>query len=401
MGITTDNVEEKRQKMLALEAALNGDLLERYKEVHTMVLALASRRHHFQIGPPGTAKSLGVSRLVLYIGGLGEQDYFHWLLTKHTLPDELFGPPNLEDMVERHKFKRSTAYKLPVAKIAFLDEIFKGNSAILNANLTIMNERKFFDDERPRQVDLACVFSASNELPSGDELNALFDRLHFRHDISPIKDTGNWLRMMDLDLDPNPDPVINWDEVLEIQEYIPTIEISDEANQAMKTLKEGLKDDGIFPTDRRWRDSRDIIRAEAFLNGRTTAIVEDLNPLAHVLWSNPNQIKTVNKAVMTLAAPLDRKANELLENVEELALEWRQQSTEHRDDSHVVTNVGLEINDKLVDCKNRWRKLHKKFTETGRNTEILKDIAQRVQTLTLAIAQGAFAIPVRDDEDDD
>jgi len=45
--------------------------------------------------------------------------------------------------LERDIYSRKVDGFLPTAKIAFLDEIFKANSAILNSLLTILNEKKF------------------------------------------------------------------------------------------------------------------------------------------------------------------------------------------------------------------------------------------------------------------
>jgi MoxR-like ATPase len=63
-----------------------------------------------------------------------------------------------------------------MARLAFLDEIFKSNSAILNILLTIINEKKFYQDGRPQPVRLRVLFAATNEVPEHGELSALKDR---------------------------------------------------------------------------------------------------------------------------------------------------------------------------------------------------------------------------------
>jgi MoxR-like ATPase len=60
--------------------------------------------------------------------------------------------------------------------VAFLDEIFKANSAILNSLLTILNERRFDNGKSRQVIPLLAVVAASNELPESEELDALYDR---------------------------------------------------------------------------------------------------------------------------------------------------------------------------------------------------------------------------------
>ena len=46
---------------------------------------------------------------------------------------------------------------LPTAEVAFIDEIFKANSAILNALLTLLNERLFDNGYQRITVPLLCL----------------------------------------------------------------------------------------------------------------------------------------------------------------------------------------------------------------------------------------------------
>ncbi len=81
---------------------------------------------------------------------------------------------------------RQTAGYLPTAEVAFIDEIFKANSAILNALLTILNERLFDNGNQRLQAPLLCLVGASNELPESEELDALYDRFLVRRTVAQV-----------------------------------------------------------------------------------------------------------------------------------------------------------------------------------------------------------------------
>ncbi|HIQ13739.1 MAG TPA: hypothetical protein EYH44_05110 [Thermoprotei archaeon] len=65
------------------------------------------------------------------------------------------------------EYRRITANKLPEAEIAFIDEIFKANSAILNSMLSIIKERIYHDGGIAVKVPLNTLIAASNENAGG------------------------------------------------------------------------------------------------------------------------------------------------------------------------------------------------------------------------------------------
>jgi MoxR-like ATPase len=107
--------------------------------------------------------------------------YFEYLLTPFTEPGELFGFYDPSKLTNEGRLERIHADSMmQSAHVVFLDEVFKGSSAILNALLSFMSERAFYDRGRRHSVPLQCLFAATNELPDSDELQAIWDRFTLR-----------------------------------------------------------------------------------------------------------------------------------------------------------------------------------------------------------------------------
>ena len=149
-----------------------------------VILSAASGEPLLLIGPPGTAKSMLIKTFCDLVGVDREGSasrYFEYLLTPFTEPGELFGFYDPSKLTREGTLERIHAEAMMQnAHVVFLDEVFKGSSAILNALLSFMNERAFYDRGRRQRVPLQCLFAATNELPDSDELQAIWDRFTLR-----------------------------------------------------------------------------------------------------------------------------------------------------------------------------------------------------------------------------
>jgi MoxR-like ATPase len=96
------------------------------------------------------------------------------------------------------------------------------------------------------------------------------------------------------------------------------IVIPDEVFVALVNLREILKKESIIASDRRYKQSLSLIRANAYLSGRPQASVEDLALLKDVLWSQPSEYKTVRKLVLTTVNPTLSQVQELLDMAQEV-----------------------------------------------------------------------------------
>ena len=187
---TTNNNLKLHDRIKALRDALSEGLYEKEEAVRLALLTAIAGESIFFLGNPGCAKSMIARRIVKAFKADGDDKvkYFETLLNAYTTPDEVFGNVSLKGLngelpecKDKEVYRRLTEGMLPEADIAFLDEIWKANSTILNSLLTIVNERKFHNGNEVKDVPLKALFTASNELPAkGQGLEALYDRLILR-----------------------------------------------------------------------------------------------------------------------------------------------------------------------------------------------------------------------------
>src|SRR6516162_3520452 len=169
-----DEAESLRTRLNRFRTSLGRFFVKKQDLIDLMLVAAVAQEPLLLVGPPGTAKSDLVLKFKDALG-LAEEDYFEYMLTRFTEPSEIIGPIDINQLREGRYIRREQG-KLPTARLAFLDEIFKSNSAILNILLTIINERKFYQDGVPQPVRLRVLFAATNEIPEQSELGALKDR---------------------------------------------------------------------------------------------------------------------------------------------------------------------------------------------------------------------------------
>ena len=105
-----------QQKLQALLQQLNTGLVERESILKTTLLAVLAGENPVLIGPPGTGKSLMARRIADALAQ-DSSDYFEYLLTKFSTPEELFGPLSITEL-KADRFKRNTAGYLPTVKLA-------------------------------------------------------------------------------------------------------------------------------------------------------------------------------------------------------------------------------------------------------------------------------------------
>src|SRR6266567_107945 len=299
-----------------IEAELKTELFEREEAIRAALVALVARSHMVLLGPPGTGKSQLVRAISLRFCDPAGQglEYFVYLLTRFTTPEELFGPVSVHGL-KNDTYERIIVGKLPSAQVAFLDEIFKSSSAVLNILLTILNERVFDNGTKRMNVPLITLFGASNEMPQEAlDLEALWDRFLIRMKVGYLTEASfeKLLASQAAPASPATPTSMTQAELSKLQEAAAALPIPPAITSALVTLRRDLeKQKGIIASDRRWVQCLRLLQSHALLEGRDAVEEDDLAILALCLWKEEDQIAEIGRIVNKLANPLNAKATEL------------------------------------------------------------------------------------------
>lgn len=299
-------VDELRQRLNRLRTGLAELFVGKEEVIDLMVIAALAQEPLLIVGRPGTAKSDLVIKFCQALG-LEEGDYFEYMLTRFTEPGEIIGPVDIEQL-KSGRYLRRPEGKLPHARLVFLDEIFKSNSAILNTLLTVINERKYYQDGKPTPVKMKILFAATNEIPEFTELDALKDRFTLKVESRSVR-ADRFDELLDKGLRNSTYKAFNqrpWANMARLEDfemlklYLDTVMMQgadtgrsghgdrernfpDEVFALFRRILRTLeKEDGIEISDRKVIKLYKLIRARAFLLHGGVVGREDLSLLRYI-----------------------------------------------------------------------------------------------------------------------
>ncbi len=92
-------------------------------------------------------------------------------------------------------------------------------------------------------------------------------------------------------------PSMTMGELLHLQFLTDIVTIPEEVYETLSEIRNELFDEGIRPSDRRFKQSLSILKAKALLNQRQVVNVSDIVILENVLWETIDQKEAVSNII--------------------------------------------------------------------------------------------------------
>ena len=418
-------------KMNAVIAEVSGTLAERGELVHTIALALLTRKNLFVLGEPGQAKSQAIDTFRSHILGAKQFDI---LMSKGIDQEQLFGRLDLASIipgnVSNSRLKDDPKYeamrvqlkqlmdtaatdqeymelaslqsnmlryrnamalynqgnpeiltegKIPDSHICFLDELFKANDGVLNSLLKALNERKYTNEGVTMTIPVVSFFSASNEIPNFNNpeekcLRALYDRFDFKVCTENVHNTENRMKILVAKRYGTGDTMtatITLQELEQMQEEVKAVKVPASIDVIADNILCELRRKDITVSDRTFFNYAPVVQAEAWLAGRDTVTPADLKALVNYLWNKPEERVVILEVIDKLVTnPLGGKLEAFLAKAYKLRDEFNRVADK---------NKGLlEFRTGLVDIYERLLTLRRGLSE---NDPAITTINSTIDTL--------------------
>ena len=95
-------------------------------------------------------------------------------------------------------------------------------------------------------------------------------------------------------------PSMTMEELIQLQFFTDMVAIPNEVYETLSKIRMELRDEGIRPSDRRFKQSLSVLQAKALINQRQVVKVDDIVILENALWETVDQKDTVSLKFVAL-----------------------------------------------------------------------------------------------------
>ena len=359
--------------------SLNNTFLERTDVIDGVIASIITEQNCFLFGAPGTGKSELVRQIA---NGFSGSKFFGYLLSPTTDPSELYGPVAVSKLLE-DEYTRDVKGYLPDSNIAFLDELFRGSSAVLNSLLQILNERTFNNGKELVQTKIKSVVAATNSFPTEESLQAFCDRFLFRPTIEGLKKPTSKRKLYNWALSENR-PSVESELTIEslkiLKEAADKVKVPDEFIDIFTECVDMLESRGMVISDRRRVQILKFLRGWAIVQGDDTLHPDYLHQtLHHIVYQSEEDLETIKEVVDQVVPTADKFIRSLKKASSSIMNEFN--SLRSRDMSNL--NEVNEHMQKLKKILNELRHIASKCEEALDNSKVRFTASQRLQATKL------------------
>jgi len=309
--IPSRDAEEVRLSLRAIEEQLNATFVQRSEPIRVILLGVLARQNYMLIGPPGTAKTSVIDTFTKHV----DVPRFKILMGKFTQPEHVVGVLDIAAF-KAGRYETVTAGMMTECPLPILDETLKTSDGCMNSLLGILGPEREFQGRKTAIIATGGATNWPEVEALSKHVEALYDRFLLRCAVTAVDRTDKAMRRS---LYRAAERVVSYVPVERVtvqdlrtaMEAVDAVVISDDVldmlDAVIGRLTEPRKgsDGKVRPSeleisDRRATQLQQVLRANAWLEGRTEVTIEDFDVLKHGLWSKRKDLESISAVLDTL-----------------------------------------------------------------------------------------------------